>query len=700
MVNETLTFGRVGSRPYGQLIINETSVLPELNQSVISIQLVLKRPYNIESTATKTATCTINGTTYDWVGTIGGRGDKVLISKTQVVPHNDDGSKTIFVSASITLEITWSGIWVGKIQGSDAITLTKIPRTALVTQTLADRTETSLTINWSTNEVIDRLWYSSDNGSTWTQETITEGRVGSYVIENLTVGTEYNIKTKVRRKSNQLVSESSTMVASTYRYPYAEIMPNFTIGVPLLVTLANPLNHTITVELIDSNNNSVKSQEATGSIVLGFNDTDTQNALYQSIPNSKRGQYKIRVTYNSHVSTNTGGYYEVDESQCSPSFGTVSYRDINQTVVAITQDDQKIVQNHSIVRYGITGMSAQKYASISSCSVLVNGNNYNLTITGASANGGDAAISSGVDTWAKFSLTDSRGITATTWEKITILKYKAPTAIITLKRQSNFYTDTDLKVNANYASINGHNAITITYRARKSGSSQYTVSGTVQDNVQSVIQLDNEYAWEVEVTLTDSLGGTKTYTGSDLWVQKGTPLFFIDRKKYSIGLNCFPKGENTLELNGNQVLPGATICCDLMENIIIAEANAYKTIKFDNIGSTDASVLNSDSDNNEAIKILRNIDHVVVSATIKFLLSATAGERTIRIVEERPSGGKTYYGNVGVSGSSSGILTQTLNITPTLVSVETKSLIYLQYKVPSALDLIQGKSTWLTAWTP
>lgn len=698
MVNETLTFGRVGSRPYGQLIINEISTSPGLNQSVISIQLILKRPYNIESTATKTATCTVNGQTYDWVGTIGGRGDKVLISKTQIVPHNDDGSKTIFVSASITLQITWSGIWVGSIQGSDAITLTKIPRTALVTQTLADRTETSLTINWSTNEVIDRLWYSSDNGSTWTQKTITEGRVGSYVIENLTVGTEYNIKTKVRRKSNQLVSESSTMVASTYSYPYAEIMPDFTIGVPLLLTIANPLNHTITVELIDSNNNSVKSQEATGSIVLGFNDTDTQNALYQSIPNSKRGQYKIRVTYNSHVSTNTGGYYEVDESQCSPSFGTVSYRDINQTVVAITQDDQKIVQNHSIVRYGITGMSAQKYASISSCSVLVNGNNYNLTITGASANGGDAAISSGVDTWAKFSLTDSRGITATAWKKITVLKYKAPTAIITLKRQSNYYTDTDLKVNADYASINGHNAITITYRARKSGEGQYTVSGTVQDNVQSVIQLDNAYDWYVEITLTDALGGTKTYTG--LKVPKGIPILFIDRKKYSIGLNCFPKGENTLELNGNQVLPGATICCDLMENIIIADANAYKTIKFDNIGSTDASVLNSDSDNNEAIKILRNIDHVVVSATIKFLLSATAGERTIRIVEQRPGGGKTYYGNVGVSGSSSEILTQTLNITPILVSVETDSLIYLQYKVPSRLDLIQGKSTWLTAWTP
>lgn len=700
MVNEKLTFGRVGSRPYGQLTITEMSTDPTLNQSVISIHLVLKRPYNIESTATKTATCTINGQTYDWVGIIGGRGDKVLISKTQIVPHNDDGSKTIFVSASITLEITWSGIWVGKIQGADAITLTKIPRTALVTQTLADRTETSLTINWSTNEVIDRLWYSSDNGSTWTQETITEGRVGSYVIENLTVGTEYNIKTKVRRKSNQLVSESSTMVASTYRYPYAELMPDFTIGVPLLLTIANPLNHTITVELIDSNNNSVKSQEATGSIVLGFNDTDTQNALYQSIPNSKRGQYKIRVTYNSHVSTNTGGYYEVNESQCSPSFGTVSYRDINQTVVAITQDDQKIVQNHSIVRYGITGMSAQKYASISSCSVLVNGNNYNLTITGASANGGDAAISSGVDTWAKFSLTDSRGITATTWKKITILKYKAPTAIITLKRQSNFYTDTDLKVNADYASINGHNAITITYRARKSGSSQYTVSGAVQDNVQSVIQLDNAYDWYVEVTLTDALGGTKTYTG--LKVPKGIPIVFIDRKKSSFGINCFPTGTNSFELNGNEMSASATMTCTMDSDLNLLQTDTFTTISLPTFTTTNNSIFNSQSlpIGDKGIKVAESLKYIVVSASVSFFISPTSGERAIRIMCVQ-GGNISYFAEVARLTSVSGI--DTLNILPFLLQLDPTSSnanIFLQYKTPGSLDSIKKSTTWLTAQTP
>ena len=287
MVNETLTFGRVGSRPYGQLIINEISTSPELNQSVISIKLVLKRPFNIESTATKTATCTINGQTYDWVGTIGGRGDKVLISKTQIVPHNDDGSKTIFVSASITLQITWSGIWVGSIQGSDAITLTKIPRTALVTQTLADRTETSLRINWLATEVVDRLWFSSDNGSSWSEVPITETVIGSYTIGSLSVGTEYNIKTKVRRKSNQLISESSTLVASTYNYPYATSMPNFVIGEPLTVDIFNPMGHTITVDMLDVNDTTVRSYEISNTTITGFDDTTVQNYLYMSIPNSK-----------------------------------------------------------------------------------------------------------------------------------------------------------------------------------------------------------------------------------------------------------------------------------------------------------------------------------------------------------------------------------------------------------------------------
>lgn len=695
MVNETLTFGRVGSRPYGQLIITETSVLPELNQSVISIQLVLKRPSNIESTATKTATCTINGQTYDWVGTIGGRGDKVLISKTQVIPHEDSGYKTIFVSASITLNIAWSGIWVGAIQGANAITLTKIPRYSFVTQSLANRSETSLTINWNTNEVIDRLWYSSNNGSTWTEETITEGRTGSYVIENLSIDAEYNVKTKVRRKSNQLISESSTLVASTYKYPYATLMPDFTIGDILIVGLSNPLNHTITVDMLDSSNNLIKSYETSGSIITGYDDTDTQNALYQSIPNSKRGQYKIRVTYNSHVSTSNGGYYSINEKYCSPTTGTLSYQDVNPTVVAITQDDQIILKNRSTVRYTVSGMSGAKYASIVSCTVSVNGNNYNLTISGSSASGGNAPINSGSNVWAKFSVTDSRGITAINWGQITILDYKPPTARIKLKRQSNYYTATDLTVHAIYSSINGHNAITITYRAKKSGDAQYTVTGNAQNNVRTTIQLDNQYVWYVDVTLTDSFGSTITY--SNLTVSEGTPLLFIDRKKYSVGINCLPKGEKTFEINGNQVLPGGTITCNLQSNLTNPTTGSYTTIDLSSVTTTNGTLFNRTESSPSGAVVLRDINYVVVSASLSFLVSPTEGNRYARIRRhlERDT---DFYAEVAVTSSTTGY--QTISISPFVIEAGKNTTFHLQYQTPSTGDVIRKEGTWLTVWAP
>lgn len=129
----TLTFGQSGTRPYGVLTVTETATNIANNTSTLAITLTLKRPYNVSSSATKSASCTVNGTTYNWSGTIGGSGDKVLINKTQTVTHNSDGRKSISIQAQIDLNITWSGSWVGTISGSDTMTLTYIPRQATLT---------------------------------------------------------------------------------------------------------------------------------------------------------------------------------------------------------------------------------------------------------------------------------------------------------------------------------------------------------------------------------------------------------------------------------------------------------------------------------------------------------------------------------------------------------------------------------------
>ena len=700
MVNETVTFGRVGSRPYGQLIINEISTSPELNQSVISIKLILKRPYNIESTATKTATCTVNGQTYDWVGTIGGRGDKVLISKTQIVPHNDDGSKTIFVSASITLQITWSGIWVGSIQGSDAITLTKIPRAAFLTQTLAERTETSLTVNWSTNEVVDRLWVSSDNGSTWTQMPISAGRGGSFNVINLNVGTEYNIKSKVRRKSNQVISESSTLVASTYNYPYATSMPNFVIGEPLTVDIFNPMGHTITVDMLDVNNTTVRSYEISNTTITGFDDTTVQNYLYMSIPNSKTGTYKIKVTYDNNVSTRTGGTYTVNPDECAPEFGTISYQDVNPISVAITQNDQQIVQEYSTVRYTASDLYARKHSTIASCSVSVNGHSYNLTLNGTTATGGNAAINSGTNVVATFTLTDSRGVTARAYKTIPIFGYKTPTATIKLQRQSNFYTATDLTVHARYSSIDGKNALTITYRARKQGDSYDSVTGTAQNNTRTILQLDNQYAWNVEITLQDSFNTTVTYSGYKVGI--GIPLLFIDRSKYSVGINCFPTGSKSLEVNGTKIDPSATMTCSLASSLVSLQTDTFTTINLELFKSTNRDIFSSTFHPvvSNGILVKQPLEYIVVSASAEFFISPTSGIRSIRIMYSQ-DGGPNYVTEIQRSNATTG--SDVLTISPFLLQLDptqSNARIFLQYKTNSSLDSIKADSTWLTVQTP
>ena len=374
-VTKTLTIGSTtNQRPYGVLTVTETATSTANNTSTLSIKLVLKRPSSISSSATKSASCTINGTKYTWSGSIGGSGDKTLISKTQTVTHNSDGSKSISISASIALNITWGGVSLGTISNSGTMTLTKIPRYATVSQSLSAKTETTATIKWSSDATIDYIWYSSNNGSTWTGINVTDGTSGSYTISGLSPNTAYNIKTRVRRKDSQLTTDSSALAVTTYAYPYANSMPSFTIGSKLTIGIFNPLKRSVTVNIIGADGSQISNDTTTGTSITGYAGDVVVNRLYASIPNAKSGQYKVKVTYGSQITTKNGGTYSINENVCLPSIGGASYQDTASNVVAITGNNQDIVRNQSVVRYTASGLSAQKSATIASCKVVVNGN--------------------------------------------------------------------------------------------------------------------------------------------------------------------------------------------------------------------------------------------------------------------------------------------------------------------------------------
>lgn len=425
-----------------------------------------------------------------------------------------------------------------------------------VSQSLSSKTETTITMNWSSESIIDYLWYSTNGGSSWTGIDITDGKSGSYTISGLTANTSYSVVTSLRRKDSQLYKNSSTLSVTTYDYPHATNMPNFTIGNSLKVTIYNPLSRSVSVTFIAADSSTKSGGTVSGTTIEGFNAAAWKTFLYASIPSAKNGTYQIKVTYGSVNRTNAGGTYTINTSECTPTIGSLTYQDTNSTTTNVTTDNQKIVQNLSTVRYTASSLSVKNSATISSVKIAVNGQTYNLTVSGSSATGGNAAINSGSNVTATATITDSRGLTGTKSVTVSMLAWSLPSAIITLARQSNYYATTYLKCDAIYSSVNSKNTITISYTGtavpRSGMITPSSVSGTLSDNVQITLTLDNEFDWNFTITLVDKFG-TTTYNRV---LARGTPIMFLDDRLNSVGVNKLPSHANSFEVGGDAYFGG------------------------------------------------------------------------------------------------------------------------------------------------
>lgn len=272
----------------------------------------------------------------------------------------------------------------------------------------------------------------------------------------------------------------------------------------------------------------------------------------EDIPNAATGSGTIYVdTYNGSTLIGTKSvvfYCNVVDS--NPTFDC-AYLDTNSTAVAITQNNQQLIQNISTLRVNITNAMALNYATLSSAKVTINGVDYDATLSGSSVSIDVGVLNIAQNIDASVTVIDSRNLSTTKTLNLQILEWQQPNAIITLNRQSNFYSETDINVDANYSSLDNKNTITIQVRYKKASDSTYGAYETLQDNVPAVITLDNLYQWDVQVKLTDRTGASTTY---NLFVDRGMPIFYIDRLKKSVGVECFPKNSESLEIIGGDIL--------------------------------------------------------------------------------------------------------------------------------------------------
>ena len=322
--------------------------------------------------------------------------------------------------------------------------------------------------------------------------------------------------------------------------------PNFNIGDNIVVHMnrkSTVFTHTVVLKL--GSYSYTIGTGVTDNISL---DTDRiASNLYAQMPNSNSMTGEITVTtYSGSTVIGTSSCAVIAHVVNSNPTLDVEYEDSNSKTVAITENNQYIIRNNSTLKISVSNAKALNSATLKSITADVNGNAYTGTLSGSTGtiNVGVVNVSHGTEVTVK--IVDSRGNVGQ--KKITVLVYDwtLPSAIIKLNRKNNYYSESLLNVNANYASIGGKNEITIKYRIKKVANSTFSTYTTIQDNIDTNFTADNEYEWDVQVNVADKLGNT-TY---NLILPKGIPVAYVDIKKNSFGVNCFPKYDKSFEVNG------------------------------------------------------------------------------------------------------------------------------------------------------
>ena len=461
----------------------------------------------------------------------------VIASGYKKIYHNNDGTKTFSASAE-------AGIYTYAVNcyGSGSWELPKIPKNAQITSfVVSKRDETSVLYHYNVDAPCDYAWYSTDDGATWHDLPNTN------IVSGLTHNTTYKFKLKVRRTSNSLKTESSTYQQTTYNYPHCIDSPDFTIGDPLTLKLYNPLKRYVYIKGYSITRDiEIFSGEGVHQEITGFNDAHSVNLQYESIPSSQSDRYFVVVSYdNKAMSRDAGNIFKIRGNEV-PTINAFDYIDNNSDIVAITGDATQILQNKSTLQARFHSATANFGASgITKYRLECNG----IVKEGSSAGAYDfGTINSERDVELKLTAYDSRGLSTTKTIPVNMIAYDTPTATVELKRLNNYEDETYLTVNASITILE-KNTATIQYRYRSVNGS-YGSFITIGDREKQTLSLDKNEEFVFNITVTDVFGSK---FDSEYKLSKGIFPLFIDTIKNSVGINCFPKQEKSLEVNGKNL---------------------------------------------------------------------------------------------------------------------------------------------------
>ena len=466
-------------------------------------------------------------------------------SGTITIPHNNDGSKEITVELS-------TAIFYAEVKNYETKwELDPIPRYPTSIQSLVSKTETEIKINWSSDSVIDYVWYSTDGGKTWVDVGAVNDKKGTYTITGLTPNKEYSIVTCLRRKDSQLWTNSDVLKEKTYDFPYCVSAPDFTIGNALTLKFYNPLGRKFNFYVIANDVQINDVWEMSGTEYIGVNSLNTQNLLYATIPYVKKAPYKIKTVWGEFSWTSGGNIMYIDESKCLPTFTDFEYYD--KSNVPNILGAVGLIKNQSSLTVKIpeglkmvtkNGATPDKYIiSIDTKNATLNYSDTDTEVElGAISNYGSLRLS--------VRAYDSRGLPTLVYKDIYITDYEKPIIHADITRKHNFETETTIKVDGILSPISKAdgtpNTVRVSYWVRELGTTNWGAEIPISTTTTAekykcddvVIGLDNSKEFEIWIRVCDLLG----YSDLPTSIGAGQAVFFVSSNQKA----CFINGQKLI----------------------------------------------------------------------------------------------------------------------------------------------------------
>lgn len=555
------------------------------NYSDVTLKVYLKY-YTLSVSARYDSTVTINGVTETYTTpaiseTGSGSHSKLLKTYTVRVYHNWDGTKTdVDLSAYWRFYGTYSGTSITTITASTLVDLDAIDRTGpTVSFSISNITSSSFKITANSSATADEWNYSLDGGYTSTKFSTTAGTSASVTVAGLEPNTTYPVRVLVRKKSNQVYGETSTVYVTTVGGAIINSCETITADD---ATVTFKINATVFSADYDyylyiRNGNtdyvafSARNWSA-GTANRTFTLTQTERAdLLDAMASIKSFTATIalvsldgstQIGNTSTISTTV----QTTATNSAPTMTAFSYKDSRSTTAAVTGNNQLFIQSYSYLYVTPGTATAKNSASIVKYAVTCNGKTYSNT-TGAALNLYGISKSGTVD--VVVTATDSRGYTVSQTKQITVIPYTRPkVSEISLRRTNDIEEEMQLIFSGSLSPITvdgtqKNSLLYVQYRYKLTSDSAYgdytDITAAVTQNGSGfsytnleLCSLDANSSYDFHIYIRDQLN-TLSPLSLYFTVPQGTPLVALRKQK--VGINT-PSPEAALHVVGDTRIEG------------------------------------------------------------------------------------------------------------------------------------------------